>query len=77
MHVLGHLVGGTFIFFMLCAASVGLSLIMHSIQVNFEMPTFTIQVLTGLEHTILVVDSVLFVVFLAVTATRAFREMLK
>jgi hypothetical protein len=62
---------------MLCAASVGLSLIMHSIQVNFEMPTFTIQVLTGLEHTILVVDSVLFVVFLAVTATRAFREMLK
>jgi hypothetical protein len=76
-HFLGHFFAGTIIFSMLCAASVGLSLIMNSVQSNFEVPAFTIRVLTGLEQTILVVDAVLFAVYLAATAARALREILK
>jgi hypothetical protein len=73
---LGHLFSGTVIFLMLCAASVGLSLILHFLQ-RYQVPAFTIWVLTGLENTILVVDAVLFAVYLAVTATQALREMLE
>lgn len=74
---LGHFFAGTVIFTMLCAVSVSLSLMMHSLQANFEVPALTILVLTGLENTILVVDAVLFAVYLAATATRALREILK
>jgi hypothetical protein len=41
------------------------------------VPAFTLWVLTGLEYTILVVDAVLFAVYLAVTATKALKEMLE
>jgi hypothetical protein len=61
---------------MLCAASAGLSLTMHFLQ-RYKVPAFTLWVLTGLEYTILVVDAVLFAVYLAVTATKALKEMLE
>jgi hypothetical protein len=44
---------------------------------RYHVPVFTIWVLTGLENTILVVDTVLFAVYLAVTAAQALREMLE
>jgi hypothetical protein len=61
---------------MLCAASVSLSFTMHFLQ-RYEVPAFTIWVLTGLEFTILVIDAVLFAVYLAITATQALKEMLE
>ncbi len=76
-HIIGHVIGGTVFFLVLCATSVGLSLVMTSIQQSFEVPIFTLLVLTGFEKMILVVDAVLFAVHFAATAVRALREIFR
>lgn len=74
---MGHVFGGTFFFLVLCATSIGLSFVMNSIQKNFEVPAFTLLVLTGFEKMIVIVDAVLFAVHFAATAARALWEILR
>lgn len=73
VHFAGHTVGGSIIFIIIAMPAIGLSLLVEFLGEN-GIPQFTITVLTILEHTILVIDAVLFVIYLVVTAIKAGRE---
>jgi hypothetical protein len=72
-----HVLCGAVFFFVLCTTSIGLSLIVQSVEANFRIPALTLLVVTGLEQTIVIVDAVLFVAYLAVTAARTLKEILR
>lgn len=75
-HFLGHTLVGTAVFVIVGTPAIGLSLLMEFLE-TLHVSTFTIQVLSFLEHGILLVDAMLFLVYLGVTAYQAMQEMIK
>ena len=75
-HFDAHTVVGTLIFLIIGSVAVGLSLLIRFLE-SVGIPSFTLQVLTFLEHTITVVDAVLYLVYLGITGLRAVKEMLE
>lgn len=76
LHLVGHPIIGAATFIVLCAASIGLSLLMQAVETNVELPPLTLLALTVLEDAIVLVDAVLFAVYFAAAAVRAFWEIL-
>lgn len=74
-HFAGHTITGTLIFCIIATPAIGLSMLVHWLEKVDEVSRFTIIVLTYLEHAILIVDAVLFVVYLGFTAIHALKEM--
>ncbi|WP_149135089.1 hypothetical protein SGO26_30425 (plasmid) [Cupriavidus metallidurans] len=75
-HFAAHIVAGTLIFLMIGSVAVGLSLLIRFLE-SVGIPAFTLQVISFLEHTITVVDAVLYSVYLGTTGYRAVMEMLE
>lgn len=75
-HFAGHTFIGSAIFAVIAIPAVGLSLLVKFLE-GAGVPEFTLAVLTFLEHGILIIDAALFVVYLCITAYRAFKEMLE
>ncbi len=73
-HFAAHTITGTGIFVVIALPAVGLSMLIHYLE-GGSVPKFTLLVLTVLEHAILIVDSVLFLVYLGFTSVRAIKEM--
>ena len=76
VHFATHTFVGTAIFFIIGVPAIGLSCLVVLLKA-WNVPEFTLSVLTFLEHVILVIDATLFVVYLIFTAWTAFKEMLK
>jgi len=53
------------------------SLFVNWVESIHNVPAFTILLLTTVERVILVVDTGLYLVYVAVAASRAYKEMLK
>jgi hypothetical protein len=75
-HFAGHTFIGSAIFAVIAVPAVGLSLLVKYLG-GVGVPEFTLTVLTFLEHGILIVDAGLFVVYLCITAYKAFKEMVE
>ncbi|AZG12042.1 MULTISPECIES: hypothetical protein [Cupriavidus] len=75
-HFAAHTVVGTLIFLIIGSVAVGLSLLIRFLE-TVGIPTFTLQVISFLEHTITIVDAVLYLVYLGITGYRAVKEMLE
>jgi len=72
-HFMGHAVVGTGIFLIVGAPAVFLGFLTHKLR-EYHVAEFTISVLQFLEHTILVIDSLLFLAYLAFTTWSAIQE---
>lgn len=66
-HFVGHILAGAVMFSVLAGISVLLSLAVHWLD-TLGVPAFTLWILMALEHAILVIDAVVFLVFLIRTA---------
>ena len=73
-HLAGHIVVGSILFCIVAVPAVVLAIALKYLR-TLEVPEFTITVLTMLDHTILVGDCLLFVVYFFVTGLAALREM--
>jgi hypothetical protein len=71
-----HIAIGTAIFIIVGAPAIGLSFLVHYLE-TLGVGSFTVTVLTFLEHAILIVDSALFLVYLGSTAYKAVKGYLK
>lgn len=74
-HFLGHSVVGTGIFLIVGAPAVFLGWMVHKLR-ELHVAEFTLTVLQFLEHSILVIDSLLFLAYLAFTTWSAIQEMI-
>ena len=75
VHFAGHAFIGTTLFLIVGFPAVALNLLVKFL-VSVGIDGFTVAVLEFLEHAILLVDAVLFLVFLGVTAYKSVKEML-
>lgn len=76
LHFGVHTLVGSAIFCIIAAPALGLSFLVLYLE-TLGVPAFTLSVLTFLEHALLMVDAALFVVYILITAYKAFKEMLK
>lgn len=76
VHFAAHVVVGSLLFLVIATPAVGLSLLVHALE-SAHLDSFTIAVLTFLEHAILVADAVLFIIYMMVTALKSVKEMWK
>jgi hypothetical protein len=74
-HLAGHIVIGSLLFCVLAAPAVGLSFLVTHLK-SLGVSEFTLMIFVGLEHIILVADSVLLLVYIAVTGVKTAKEML-
>lgn len=74
VHFTAHTFVGTSIFVIILVPAVFLGWLVHKLQ-QYHVSEFTITVLQFLEHSILVVDSLLFLAYMAITSYSAIREM--
>lgn len=73
---LWHLIYGTIIFVVLASVAVGLDLAANA-MLRLGVSSFTHKVLALTAHSMLVVDTVLFFIYLATSSVRLIKEMLK
>ena len=73
MHFAGHSLVGTGIFLIVAMPAVLLGYLVHKLR-EYNVAEFTLTVLFFLEHTILVVDALLFLSYLGFTSWKAFKE---
>lgn len=76
LHFGAHTFVGSMIFCIIAVPAIGLSFLVHYLE-GLQVPAFTLSVLTFLEHVLLIVDATLFVVYIVITAYKAFKEMFK
>ena len=74
VHFAAHTLVGTGIFLIIGAPAVFLGWLVHKLR-EYHVTEFTLLVLQFLEHAILVVDALLFLIYLGFTAWSAIREM--
>lgn len=75
VHFAAHTLVGTGIFLIIGTPAVFLGWLVHKLNEEFHVSEFTITVLVFLEHTLIVVDAVLFVIYLGFTGYSTIREM--
>ena len=76
VHFATHTIVGSMIFIIIGGPAIGLSMLVKYLS-TLGVPEFTLNVLNFLEHAILLIDALLFSVYLAFTAYSAFKEMWK
>lgn len=69
-----HTITGSAIFVVIAMPAVCLSVLNHYLE-SKGVPRLTLNILTVLEHAILIVDSILFLVYLGLTAMHSIKEM--
>jgi hypothetical protein len=74
-HFLGHVVSGALVFLVVAAVAVVLGLSVRWLGKLDGVPDFTLSVLTWLEHIILIGDATLFLVYIAVSGIKFFKEL--
>ena len=72
----GHLIVGTVIFIMVALVATGLSFFVGWLE-KLGAPEGVVTILNWVEYTLLVIDAVLLVAWVASTAYHAFRESFK
>lgn len=70
----GHTVAGVATFVIFGSAAVAMALLVKALALT-GVDVFVIDVLTFVEHSILVLDSVLFLTYMVAMAIRFFKEM--
>ncbi|RJX72654.1 hypothetical protein [Pseudomonas sp. LS-2] len=73
-HFAAHSIIGSGIFVIVATPAVGLGYLVHQLK-DLHVDSFTVDVLSGLEKCILVVDCALFICHLLFTALNAVKEM--
>lgn len=73
-HFAGHIVIGALLFCMVATPAVGLGMAVAHFK-TLGVPEFTVTVLTFLEHTVLIGDVILFLVYTSISGVRFIREM--
>lgn len=76
VHFAAHTFVGSVLFLIVGLPAVGLSLLVHALEAA-HLDGFTVQVLSFLEHAILLADAGLFMTYLVVTAIKSVKEMWK
>jgi hypothetical protein len=74
VHFTAHTFVGSAIFLIILCPAVFLGWLVHKLE-QFHVSEFTVTVLLFLEHSILVVDALLFLAYLVVTSISAIKEM--
>lgn len=74
VHFTAHTLVGTSIFVIIGAPAVFLGWLVHKLR-DYHVTEFTLTVLQFLEHSILVVDALLFLAYLGFTSWSALKEM--
>lgn len=74
VHFMAHTFVGSCIFLIILAPAVFLGWLVHKLQ-EWHISEFTVMVLQFLEHSILVVDALLFLAYLGFTSYSAIKEM--
>ena len=74
-HFAGHIVIGSLLFCIFAAPAIGFAIAVSHLK-SLGVPDFTVTVLTFLEHTILITDALLFLVYTFVACAKAIREMI-
>jgi hypothetical protein len=76
VHFAGHTLAGTIMFILFGAVSVVLAMLVQYLEAS-KVPVFTLAVLSFVEHVILIVDSVLYLIYLAVAGWEAVKEIVE
>lgn len=74
VHFMAHTFVGSAIFLIILIPAVFLGWLVHKLQ-EYHVTEFTVMVLQFLEHSILVVDALLFLIYLGFTSWSAIKEM--
>lgn len=70
----GHTVAGVAMFMIFGSSAVAMALLVKALSFTCVDP-FVIDVLTFVEHSILIIDAILFLIYMIVMAIRFFKEM--
>lgn len=70
-----HAAMGTLVFLIIGIPAVALSLLVHRLE-SFKVPTFTVSVLTFLEHSILVIDAMTVLIYVTVSTCTELKFMI-
>ncbi len=66
---------GTLVFLIIGIPAVALSISVHRLE-SFKVPTFTVSVLTFLEHSILVIDAMTVLIYVTVSTCTELKFMI-
>ena len=73
-HFAGHTIVGCTVFLIFGSVSVGLALLVQFLE-RVNIPSMTLNMLSFIEHVILIVDRILFVVYVGIAGIGAIKEM--
>ena len=73
-HFAAHMVVGCAVFLIFGSVSVGLALLVQTLE-RINIPSMTLNMLAFIEHVILIVDGILFVVYVGIAGIGAIKEM--